>query len=71
MKGQLADIANASNVNDVRLAKLSWIYDLYYPSSKKLFLKKKYIEKTMAALPPLPELARLGKHLTEYINQNI
>ena len=69
--GRIADLADARNVNDVRLIKLSWIYDLHYPMSRALFLENKYIEKTLAALPPLPEVVRLGVQLTDYLKKNI
>ncbi|MDR3349511.1 MAG: HD domain-containing protein [Acidaminococcales bacterium] len=68
--GQTADINDARNVNDVRLIKLSWVYDLNYPKSRELFLKRRYIEKTLASLPPLPEIQSAGRRLARHLKAN-
>ncbi|MDR2006457.1 MAG: HD domain-containing protein [Acidaminococcales bacterium] len=68
--GQIADINDAHNSNDARLIKLSWIYDLNYPQSRKLFSERRYIEKTLAALPPSPEIQSVGRRLARYLEEN-
>jgi uncharacterized protein YneF (UPF0154 family) len=35
-----------------------------------MFLERRYIEKTLAALPPLPELKSMGRQLSEYLKES-
>ncbi len=67
MAGRMADLKDIKNVNDLRLIKLSWVFDLSFDISKRLFREERYLEKTLAALPDTPEVSALARHLAEYL----
>lgn len=60
---KIADIRDVCNLNDIRLVKLSWLYDLNYAASKKIFKDRKYIEQTIKYLPDTPLIQKVTEHL--------
>ncbi len=67
LSGRMCDIANIKNVNDLRLLKLSWIYDLNFDIAKRLFREAGYLEKTIAALPNTGDVHKIQRHLADYL----
>ncbi len=51
MAGRLADYADMVWFNDFRLLLCSWIYDLYFATSRRTLLERGFVEKLLAALP--------------------
>ncbi len=59
------------NRNDIRLIKLSWIFDINFNISLKYIVKKSYIEKTMDSIPKTEDMMNIKENLYEYINKRI
>ncbi len=54
--------------NDLRLFKLTWIFDVNFPVTLKAIKDKKYVEKTVAALPDTRDIKMVFQHLIDYLN---
>jgi putative nucleotidyltransferase with HDIG domain len=52
-------------VNDFKLLLCSWIYDLNYPVSRRVFRQRGYLEELLGYLPQTTEFNRLGQQLRE------
>jgi HD superfamily phosphodiesterase len=59
------------NRNDMRLIKLTWIFDINFNVSLRHIMSEKYIEKTLDALPKTEEMDRVKYILFRYINERI
>jgi putative nucleotidyltransferase with HDIG domain len=59
------------NRNDIRLIKLSWIFDINFNVSLKFIVKKLYIEKTLESIPKTEDTMKIKENLYEYINKRI
>lgn len=78
-KELVADIMNLRNSsnkyiknrNDMRLIKLTWIFDINFNVSLKIILEKKYIEQTLQAVPQNEDMEKVKKALFEYIAKKI
>lgn len=52
--------------NDIRLMKLTWLFDINFPITLKLISERKYIEKTMNVLPKNEDMKKIYSHLLMY-----
>jgi hypothetical protein len=52
-------------VNDFKLMLCSWVYDLNYRKSRKVFRERGYLEELLGYLPRSPEMISLGQQLRE------
>ncbi len=59
------------NRNDIRLIKLSWIFDINFNISLKYIVEKGYIEKTLDCIPRNEEMSNIKISLYKYINKRI
>jgi putative nucleotidyltransferase with HDIG domain len=59
----------AKTCNDMRLMKLTWIFDINFPITLKLISERKYIEKTMKVLPKNEDMEKIYEHLIMYIKE--
>lgn len=71
MNGKNSSNKYIKNRNDMRLIKLTWIFDINYNISLKQIINKKYIEKTFEVLPRTEEMDKMKEILFKYINEKI
>lgn len=71
MNGKNSSNKYIKNRNDMRLIKLTWIFDINYNISLKQIINKKYIEKTFEVLPRTEEMNKMKEILFKYINEKI
>lgn len=57
--------------NDMRLIKLTWIFDINFPITMKLIKERRYIEKSLEVLPKNQEMQKVYDYLMDYINKII
>lgn len=58
MAGQLADYADMVWFNDFRLLLCSWIYDLYFATSRRTLQARGFVEELLAELPNTANIRR-------------
>ncbi|MCL4490392.1 MAG: HD domain-containing protein [Nitrospirae bacterium] len=68
---QLIPLTMLKTLNDFKLTKLSWMYDLNFGASLRIVLENDYIGKIIATLPQTDEIGRLADFLYEYIQERL
>lgn len=64
---QLISLAMLKTLNDFKLTKLSWVYDLNFKVSLKRVIERKYIDNLAATLPQTDEIRQAIAFLHEHI----
>jgi len=60
----------AVTINDYRLLRLSWIYDMNFPATFSLIIKRNYATKILAKIPPSEKMGEIAVIVNQYIGQN-
>lgn len=68
LNNRMAKIADMKNRNDVKLLRLSWIFDINFPETFSLLREYGYLEKIMSSLPAIKETDILRSHFEDYLN---
>ncbi|AHM57213.1 metal-dependent phosphohydrolase [Peptoclostridium acidaminophilum DSM 3953] len=58
---------NVKNINDTRLFKLSWIFDINFDVTLQAIRKKGYIDMILSTLPDTPDVQKIRQHLIAYL----
>ena len=66
--GKVAALSMLRSVNDFRLMKLSWTYDINFAPTFGLLRERRYLDGIAAKLPLSPEMRRVLAVLYEYVN---
>ena len=66
---RLATLASLQTLNDFKIMKLTWVYDLNFPASFKIATDQGHIDHIIAALPDDPELSKATSCLKRYIRE--
>jgi hypothetical protein len=64
----MAKIKDMKNRNDIKLLRLSWIFDLNFPATFFLLKEYGYLEAIMSCLPETKETGVLRRHFENYLN---
>lgn len=68
---QLIPLTMLKSLNDFKLTKLSWMYDLNFAFSFAVVTENDYINRTAATLPQTDEIKRLVAFLQDYVKERI
>lgn len=68
LNNRMAKISDMKNRNDVKLLRLSWIFDINFPATFSLLKEYGYLEKIMSSLPDIKETILLRGHFENYLN---
>lgn len=71
LNNRMAKIADMKNRNDVKLLRLSWVFDINFPETFSLLKEYGYLEKIMSSLPDIKETSLLRGHLEDYLNSKV
>ncbi|MDQ1276135.1 MAG: hypothetical protein QG610_1710 [Euryarchaeota archaeon] len=67
LNNRMAKISDMKNRNDVKLLRLSWIFDINFPATFSLLKEYGYLEKIMSSLPDIKETRFLRRHFKNYL----
>lgn len=59
----------AESINDIRLLRLSWIYDMNFPATFELVLTRGYITAILAKIPPSREKEEIAGIIFDYARE--
>lgn len=65
---KMAKIKDVKNINDLKLLRLSWVYDLNFPASFAILKECKYLNTVISSLVESVEINFVRKHLEDYLN---
>lgn len=68
---RIALLSNLRTITDFKLLQLSWIYDLTFKTSLRMFQERGYLESFTKTLPNTDEVARVSLFLDEYIRERV
>jgi len=68
LNNRMAKIADMKNRNDVKLLRLSWIFDINFPETFSLLKNYGYLEAIMSSLHETKETGILRRHFENYLN---
>ena len=71
MKGRMAKMKDVSNRNDVKLLRLSWVFDINFPETLALLKEKRYLEIIMSSLPETEEIRKIRRHIETYLEKRL
>ncbi len=63
LKNRMAKLADARNQNDVKLLRLSWIFDINFPVTLTLLKERGYLNTILKSVPETEEVQIIRKHL--------
>jgi hypothetical protein len=69
LNGQVVPAHYAETLNDYRLLRLSWIYDMHFPATFGLLFKNNYAAKILSKIPQSERLDEISGIVHGYIHQ--
>ena len=70
LNNRMAKIGDARNRNDVKLLRLSWIFDINFPATFALLKERRYLDTILSSLPGTEEVHIIRKHLDNCLNKS-
>ncbi|MFY1110156.1 MAG: HD domain-containing protein [Methanosarcinaceae archaeon] len=71
MNNRMAKIKDVKNRNDVKLLRLSWVFDINFPETFSLLKETRYLEIIMSSLPKTEEIRKVIRHLEAYLEKQL
>jgi putative nucleotidyltransferase with HDIG domain len=68
---RVVTLDHATSMNDFRMLRLSWIFDMNLAATFSLLIKKQYATKILAKIPRSERLEEIKKIIHEYMQQQI
>jgi hypothetical protein len=66
---KMAKIIDVRNVNDLKLLRLSLIYDLNFPASLAILKEHKYLSTVISSMAELEEMTVIKRHFENYLDE--
>ncbi len=68
LHNRMAKNRDVRNVNDIKLLRLSWIFDINFPTTIALLKENKYLNKIMSSMSATEEVYTIKKHIENYLD---
>jgi hypothetical protein len=68
LNNRMAKLSDAKNQNDMKLLRLSWIFDLNFPETLALLKEYCYLDKILASIPKTEEVQIISEHIKNCLN---
>lgn len=65
---RMAKMGDVKNLNDVKLLRLSWIFDINFPATFAILKEHKYLSTIISSMPEAEEVHFIEKHLESCLN---
>ncbi len=65
---RMAKMGDVKNLNDVKLLRLSWIFDINFPATFAILKEHKYLSTIISSMPEAKEVHVIEKHLESCLN---
>jgi len=69
LKNRMTKLADARNQNDVKLLRLSWIFDINFPMTLTFLKERGYLDTILESMPETEEIQIISKHLKSYLEK--
>ena len=71
LRGGQIDYKKLRTLNDMKLCRLGWVYDVNFTATLKRIRKRKYLEKLLGSLPETHDVERVKKKIFDYVDFRI
>lgn len=71
LNNRMAKLADAKNRNDIKLLRLSWVFDISFPEAFALLKERGYLETILDSMPETEEVQIVRRHLKSYLKNSI
>ena len=68
LNNRMAKLTDTRNQNDIKLLRLSWIFDINFPATLGFLKERGYLYTIMASIPETEEVQIISKHLESCLN---
>lgn len=68
LNNRMAEIEDVKNLNDIRLLRLSWVFDMNFPATFSILKRHNYLDTIISSMPVAEEVHIVEKHLEDYLN---
>lgn len=69
LNNRMAEMKDVKNLNDIKLLRLSWVFDLNFPVTFSILKRYKYLDTIISSMPEAEEMHIIEKHLEDYLNK--
>jgi hypothetical protein len=69
LNNRMAKIGDVKNLNDLRFLRLSWVFDINFPTTFSLLKGHKYLNMIISSMPDAAEVKIIEKYLEDYLNK--
>lgn len=69
LNDRMAEMKDVKNLNDIKILRLSWVFDLNFPATFSILKKHKYLNTIISSMPQIKETFIIKKHLEDYLNK--
>jgi hypothetical protein len=67
-RGEMVNLDSVYTLNDFKLLQISWVYDLNFTESFRMFQERNYLGSLEATLPPGPEIREALDAIRHYVS---
>ncbi len=68
LNNRMADIKDVKNINDLKLLRLSWVFDINFQATFSILKRRKYLGTIISSMPEAEEVHIIEEHLEDYLN---
>jgi hypothetical protein len=69
LNNRMIKLTDARNQNDIKLLRLSWIFDVNFPATLALLKERGYLDIILSSMPETREVRIIRKHLESFLNE--
>ena len=70
-EGEMINLVDVKTLNDFKLLQLSWIFDLNFGPTRRMFRERGYLAAFAAALPPHDGVRKALAQLDAYLDRSL
>jgi HD superfamily phosphohydrolase YqeK len=69
LNNRMAEMKDVKNLNDMKLLRLSWVFDINFPATFSILKKQNYLDAIISSMPETEDTCTIRKHLEDYLNK--
>ena len=69
LNNKIVTLEDVSNLNDIKLYHLSWVFDINFPATHSILKKHRYVDTIISFMPETEEICGLTEHVRNYLGE--
>ncbi len=71
LNNRMVKLTDTKNRNDIKLLRLSWVFDISFPEAFSLLKECGYLETILDSMPETEEVQIVRRHLKSYLKNSV